>query len=462
MANHQNSTDHTGCRPSGADTPGASRGPIASAFGEATWPRHPASGAGEQAEPPAVPAALVGHPRYEVLGVLGSGGMGAVYKARHRLMDRLVALKVIRPDLIGEPAMLTRFEREARAAARLSHPNIVTAYDADRAGNTHFLVMEYVAGADLDQVLAGRGRLALAEACEYARQAALGLQHAHEQGMAHRDIKPQNLMLTPQGRVKILDFGLARLASETYLPGAQPSGGAGEATSDLVLGTLDYLAPEQALSAWQADIRADVYSLGCTLYRFLSGQVPFPGCTYREKLKGHLCQLAAPLADFRDDVPPGLALVVARMMAKEPAERYQVPAEVAEVLAPFASPRGRRVLVVEDDPVARRGLAKVLEAEGFTVLTAANGQEALDQLRQGPRPGLVLLDLRMPVMDGLEFLQEQRKDPALAGIPVVVVSATDPVQARAVALGAVDYLRKPVDVEDLTGKVHRHAASDEG
>src|SRR5205823_8403671 len=155
----QDSTDHCG-RHSADSTPDASRLPAASLSGEATRLHGPASDRGNSPESPAVPPALVAHPRYEILELLGSGGMGAVYKARHRLMDRLVALKVIRPDLIGEPAMVTRFEREARAAARLTHPNIVAAYDADQVGGTHFLVMEYVEGADLDQILAGRGQLA--------------------------------------------------------------------------------------------------------------------------------------------------------------------------------------------------------------------------------------------------------------------------------------------------------------
>jgi predicted Ser/Thr protein kinase len=159
-----------------------------------------------------VPPELADHPRYRVLALLGQGGMGAVYKAEHRRMDRPVALKVINPGLLTNPATVSRFQHEVRAAARLAHPNIVTAYDADQAGDLHFLVMEYVEGKSLADVVQERGPLPASEACEYVRQAALGLQHAHERGMVHRDVKPQNLMVTPSGTVKILDFGLARFA----------------------------------------------------------------------------------------------------------------------------------------------------------------------------------------------------------------------------------------------------------
>ena len=176
----------------------------------------------------AAPKELADHPRYRVLGLLGAGGMGAVYKAEHRLMERPVALKVIRRGLTDDPAAAERFRREVKAAARLSHPHIVRAYDAEQAGDLHFLVMEFVEGTDLARLVAGQGPLPVARACEYARQAALGLQHAFEHGMVHRDIKPQNLMLTPDGQVKVLDFGLARFVSESAPSPPTPSPEAGE------------------------------------------------------------------------------------------------------------------------------------------------------------------------------------------------------------------------------------------
>src|SRR5262249_32836498 len=226
----------------------------------------------EAASPPqpGVPADLSNHPTYEVLQLLGQGGMGAVYKARHKVMDRVVALKVINATLLGSNSSVERFHREVKAAAKLHHPNIVTAHDAGQAGNTHFLVMEFVEGTDLGKYVAQKGPLPVAHACHFIRQAALGLQHAHEHGMVHRDIKPSNLMLTAKGVVKVMDFGLARLTQE----GAGSAGLTGE---NVVMGTADYIAPEQAQDAHKADIRADIYSLGCALYHLLAGRPPFGG-----------------------------------------------------------------------------------------------------------------------------------------------------------------------------------------
>jgi serine/threonine protein kinase len=276
-----------------------------------------------------VPASLANHPRYRVLQLLGSGGMGSVYKAEHRIMERLVALKIVNPRFLGNPDGIRRFHQEVKAAARLNHPHIVTAHDAEQAGDLHFLVMEYVDGISLDQVVAKRGPLPLAHACEYIRQAALGLQHAFENGMVHRDIKPHNLILAPKGRIKILDFGLARFVSES-------GGGPKLTAADVVMGTPDYIAPEQAIDAHKADIRADIYSLGCTFYQLLSGQLPFPEETVVQKILGHMERSPPPVRDFRDDVTPELACVLGKMMAKDPAERYQTPMEVARALGPFA------------------------------------------------------------------------------------------------------------------------------
>lgn len=268
---------------------------------------------------------------YVLLERLGRGGIGQVYKARHALMDRLVALKVLRADVLEQPGALDRFRREIQAAARLTHPNVVLAHDANQVGDRLFLVMEYIAGIDLARLLAQHGRLPAAEAAHYIRQAALGLQHAHEHGLVHRDIKPSNLIRANAGGViKILDLGLARLRAET--DGAAPLTHEGA-----VMGTPDYMAPEQAEDSRSADIRADVYSLGSTLYHLLSGRPPFPGGSLAQKIRKLQREDPTPLEQLCPDLPPGLADVVRKMMAKRPEDRYPSPAAVADALAPFAA-----------------------------------------------------------------------------------------------------------------------------
>jgi serine/threonine protein kinase len=284
-----------------------------------------------------VPPELIDHPRYRIIEVLGAGGMGVVFKAEHRLMERTVALKVIASTLVENPAAVERFRQEVKTAARLAHPNIVTAYDAEQAGDIHFLVMQYVEGASLDKLLQQRGRLPAAEACALVRQAALGLQHAHEKGMVHRDIKPGNLLVqtrasgapggNPQAVAKIADFGLSRFVSEVAIETLTASG--------MLVGTPDYIAPEQALNPRTADIRADIYSLGCTLYHLLAGRPPFSGGTPFQKLICHREKPVPPLAASSPEIPGALIRVVERMLAKDPAQRFQTPAQVVQALAPF-------------------------------------------------------------------------------------------------------------------------------
>lgn len=292
----------------------------------------------------AVPKELAEHARYRVVRMLGAGGMGVVYQAEHRLMERTVALKVIRRSLLAHPTAVERFRTEVRAAARLTHPNIVAALDADQAGDLHFLVMEYIAGESLARIIEERGPLPVAEACGYVCQAAAGLQHAWEQGMVHRDIKPQNLMLTAHGQVKILDFGLARLASQQAVQSPSDSAPPRVARSGSVtdtgalLGTPDYMAPEQTHDSSRIDIRADIYSLGCTLYYLLTGRAPFAGTSVTQKVAAHRTVAPEPLSVLRPDIPQRVVQVVERMMAKDREARYAVPAEVAKALTPWTRP----------------------------------------------------------------------------------------------------------------------------
>lgn len=269
---------------------------------------------------------------YVLLDQLGEGGMGQVYKARHRRMGRVVALKVIARSQLADSESVQRFQREIEAAAQLEHPNVVRAYDADQAGDVHFFVMEFVEGIDLGKLVRQRGPLPIEEACTYIRQAAHGLQHAYERGLVHRDIKPSNLLLsTREGVVKLLDLGLARW-ERTVQGGSEPP----TLTRDgAMMGTPDFIAPEQARDAHSADIRSDLYSLGCTFYYLLAAKVPFPGGSLAQKIYKQQFGAPVPLTGVRPDVPSSVASVVYRLMAKEPSDRYQTPAEVIADLPPL-------------------------------------------------------------------------------------------------------------------------------
>jgi serine/threonine-protein kinase len=279
---------------------------------------------------------------YVLLHRLGEGGMGQVFKARHRKMNRAVALKVIRRDKLGNPEAIRRFFREVQAVATLDHPNIVQAFDAGEAGSTYYFAMEYVEGRDLGRMIKQKGPLKLGKACEYIRQAALGLQHAHEKGMVHRDIKPSNIIVRGTGSgsegaplVKILDMGLARVGG----PLADDGGGEPLTQVHAVLGTPDFIAPEQAQSSHGADIRSDLYSLGCTFYYVLTGQVPFPVESPMEKLLKHYMEPPPAVEALRPEVPRGISRVVRQLMAKSPDERPQTPAELAYVLGTMVGAR---------------------------------------------------------------------------------------------------------------------------
>jgi len=280
-------------------------------------------------------ADLVLGTKYVLLDKLGEGGMGAVFKARHRITRGVRAVKLIRSEYLTSKDAVQRFFLEAQAAEKLNHPNIIRAYDADQDHGRCYFVMEYVEGADLAKVLRERSPLPVAQACEYVRQAALGLQHASERGLVHRDIKPSNLLFSPaEGVIKILDLGLARLR-ESSAPGVDETNPL--TPMNMMMGTPDFMAPEQAENSRAVDIRADVYALGGTLYQLLSGSVPFPGGTLVDKLQRHFHEMPASLSRWRSDIPPELSAVVERMMAKRPDQRYQTPAEVAVALQPFCS-----------------------------------------------------------------------------------------------------------------------------
>jgi serine/threonine protein kinase len=287
---------------------------------------------------------------YHVIDRLGQGGLSQVFKARNVDNDILVALKVIRPEVMTNREGRQQFLQEMEAMASLDHPNIVQFCDADQSNDTFYFAMEFVDGTDLGKHVRLSGPLPVREACDYIRQTANGLQHAHERNLIHRDIKPVNLFVTNvalakapsavasasskpvmQKQIKILDWGLAC----PRMPQGSASAGAVDNVAKNIVGTADYLSPEQARNANAVDIRGDIYSLGCTLYYLLTGQPPFPEGSLMQKILQHQQAEPAPIDTFRGDVPTAVTAIVKRMLAKKPEERFQTPASVAMALMPF-------------------------------------------------------------------------------------------------------------------------------
>jgi serine/threonine protein kinase len=356
---------------------------------------------------------LLGH--YRILDRVGEGGMGQVYKAHHVSMDRTIALKMIPKERMSDATALARFQREIRAIAKLSHPNIVTAFEVNQAGQTPFLAMEYVDGIDLARLVQQSGPLSIPRACEYIRQAAVGLQHAHEKGLIHRDIKPGNLMVTrptPEGPpvIKILDFGLARFESESAHSARLTQLGK-------VVGTVDYIAPEQAQDPRKADIRADIYSLGCSLFYLLTAKPPFPGEDAVEKIGARVLGDAPPVRQSRPEVSAALEQVLVKMMARDPAERFQTPGEVAKELEPYthaSSPSDTSVVVTSKRPSA------VGKADSFQHLAESRAPRRLVGLL------LAALVALMALLGGAVFLVRTEGSKGKTKEQALVESAPNP------------------------------------
>lgn len=271
--------------------------------------------------------------RYAILDRLGSGSMGRVYKAHHLMMDRVVALKIIAPEIATNERVVARFYREMKLVGRLDHPNVVRAYDADQLNKILFIVMEYVRGRSLAQVFR-QAPIPPPDMVNYAAQAALGLAHAHEQGIVHRDVKPSNLLLTHDLKIKVLDLGLGVLM--------EADDASSFATADgIAVGTVDYMSPEQACGR-DVDGRSDLFSLGCSMYHMMTGRLPYPGDSPIERLGKRISGRPVPLTDVQPNLPPGLIKVVDKLLAHKPNERFQTASEASEALLALIRPRGKR------------------------------------------------------------------------------------------------------------------------
>ncbi|MEN6450678.1 MAG: serine/threonine-protein kinase [Thermoguttaceae bacterium] len=313
--------------------------------------------------------------KYKLLDHLGTGGMSMVYLGEHVLMQRRVAIKVLPKSRVEDTSYLARFHREAQAAAALDHRNIVRAYDVDNDGSVHYLVMEYVEGRDLQHIVQEDGPLDYAAAAEYIRQAASGLAHAHQAGLIHRDIKPANLLVDRKNVIKLLDLGLARFTDED-------KASLTVAYDENVLGTADYLAPEQSLDSHGVDARADIYGLGCSMYYVLTGHPPFVGGTLPQRLMAHQKLPPPSIRIDRPDAPEELVAICMKMLAKKPEQRYQSAAEVADALGQWLVAQGERV-----EWSGGSGLSSVKLAAAGRVLPRAEALNGRAAVHERTKPG---------------------------------------------------------------------------
>jgi eukaryotic-like serine/threonine-protein kinase len=441
---------------------------------------------------------------YDVLDRLGAGAMGAVFKARHRRMKRIVALKVLARNLAKDASFVQRFQREVETIAAFTHPNIVMAYDADEAEVGHFLVMEFVDGPDLASLCAKQGPLSVPVAVNSILQAARGLEYAHARGIIHRDIKPANLLRDSSGTVKVADLGLARFGN------ADGSSITELTQAGSVLGTADYMPPEQAMNATEIDHRADIYSLGATLHFLLHKRPPYQGDSLMATLLKHKLDSIPSLAEGRPDVPPQLDAVFQRMLAKDPSERFQTMGEVVQALEeieaqlpeastaagtaqtsppsaatrqelpprhvletslpglagttdqttvsrprPSPAPREKslRVLLVEPSRTQSGIIRKYLQAKGFqSIVAASSGNEALVAAR-AEAPDAILSALHLPDMTGVELAQQIRSEAKTAAPGFVLISSeADSAGAGSLSgCGKAVLLKKPFTPEQLVG-----------
>ncbi len=379
--------------------------------------------------------------KYKMLDKLGRGGMSSVYLAEHLEMGRRVAIKVLTGRLAARPEHLERFRSEARAAARVDHPNIVRAYDVGHEGNVHFLVMEYIQGSDLQQIVTERGPLDCRVAADYIRQAAVGLAHVHRVGMIHRDIKPANLLVDQQGTIKIVDLGLARLSEETREELEDEKG-------QQVLGTVDYLAPEQSIDSHNVTASADIYSLGCSMYFLLTGKPPFPEGTAVERVRMHRSKDPQNIFALRPDAVPALVAICQKMMAKSPADRYPTANHVEEILQAWLAGKSSRMLgmMAVRPPRAPTAPARTDDEELTLAPISDDRTAASSQIKQS-----------MPTM---EVSPPPTKDPARATVPTQGQPGLEPLELESPELEPLS--DEPPVLDGLLEELQNQHAEDLG
>jgi len=394
---------------------------------------------------------------YRVVTRLGEGGMGEVYLAVDTRLDRSVALKVLPPAMAQDRTRMERFEREAKTASALNHPNVAHIYEIGEDRGIHFLAMEFIEGAPLDKRIGGKP-LAAREISDIGAQVADALDAAHSKGIVHRDIKPANIMITPRGLVKVLDFGLAKVIER--VPSSSFMETRAVSAAGMLLGTVDYMSPEQALGR-DIDHRSDIFSLGIVLYQMATGRVPFGAKSPSETIARILEAQPEAMARFNYELPAELDRIVRKCLEKDRERRYQSARDVMVDLkeltrdhepAPAAyAPSKIRAVIVDDEDLARQILREYLKRDSDVEIVAecANGFAAVKAVAEH-KPDLIFLDVQMPKLDGFEVLELVDRD-----VAVVFVTAFDQYAMKAFDAAAVDYLLKPFGPDRLQATLQR-------